>query len=265
MQSGAPRHHLANLRGGLMGACLSLCALFVWASERTVASPAEANIAELQKSLQRVHTRIDQLRQTTMQTGRTQIDQGETIQRQIRGIERQQSQLDTQLHTLGQQNLQQISALQTANRQQTMALSMLTGIVVLLLLLLTFAWRNRQSHHEKPLSIGRATNTSLPPAQSSATGTAAETALPAPPTAHPSEIPGDTPSPTPTPTGPQLDNPPSPQQATEAKPVPTAQTVAEPTAPAAPWANLVAADLHSTEQTLAQARASFMQPARIDS
>lgn len=254
-------------RTGLLGAWLCLCAFAIWASEVTAEPPVDTHAAELQKSLQQLSNQIGQLRQTTTQTGQLQLGQGETIKHQIGGIERQQSLLDKQLRTLDRQSLQQIEGLQSANHKLVIALWSLMGCVLLLLSLLILLWRTGRSRPSRLPACPAATPSPQPSTSWQAPATPApiresEETAKARLNAGLADAPTDT----------LPDNPAPIQQPPAAEPEPAAHAVSEadspapPAAPApAPWASLVAADLHSTEQAIAQARASFMQPARIDS
>lgn len=239
MRHGNVRPGTPSLRSRLLTASLCLCALAIGASEAPSAASTDANPPELEKTLQKLGYQIGQLRQTTVQTGRIQIEQGEGIQRQMGSIELQQSQLYTQLREINQHQLQQISALQSANDKLQTALWTLASMVVMLLWLILALWRTRRNWVH---------------AQTDA--------------AHPAPM-APTPAPTPMPTP----SPVAPTPASSADPTPVATdaeatdlaSTASPTAPhAAPWAHLVAADLNHTEQALNEARQGFMQPVSID-
>ncbi len=250
------QHHgtrsMARARPWWLGAGLCLCALVVWAHDsapppQPTPQPApqalpSIDAEQLQDSLRQLNRQVGQLRQASRQAHQAQVGQGDGLQRQMVGIERSQHLLDTQLHALHAQNLQQIDALQSANRRLVNGLWTLAGIVALLMLLL---WRQRTAN------LPAADLADVPPPPP----------LPEPPFAATTPLPAS---------GTTTVTEPAPASEPDATPALSLAASSSPTTPPpdpqqALWSALVAADLRDTEQAFAQAHKGFMHTARIDS
>ena len=264
MPTGETRPHAAGLRWLCCGA-LYLCALLVSAQEAGHMPPGnaastgpqessahQAHVQEVRQGLQRLSGQIVQLREASTQTTQAQVGQGDAIRQQLSSVERSQSKLANQLSTLQQHSLQQIEALQVTNGKLTTALWTLAGLASLLVLGMLLAWHWRRACGPADASVHNAPHTHM----------RQEPGLQTTPIKVEEES---------EPESSQQAQAPIKYQASEP---PATNTTAEPAlaepattpAPAAPaWVSLLTADLHSTEQALAQARLGFMQPARIDS
>lgn len=251
-----------SVRRSLLGASLSLCALVVVANElamptkattaeasafkSTAEPPTEIGTVELKKSLQQLNTQIKQLRQTTVQTGQLQQRQSAAISQQIDGMERRQHVLNRQLQTLNLQSLQQIEALQAANRKLIAALWLLIGGMALLLgWVMSHRRRHKrcQAAHEQP---GMPELKRRPTAQTEPTSQAAG------PGFSP-DMQGE---------AQQQPLPDTPRASHERPAMPALER--QPTDPTES-ATLELKHQLTTEQALAQAHDGFMQPVRIDS
>ena len=247
---------LPRFAAWLLAGLLGSCALWAMGQDDSTEARLQAQTQQIQNGFHKLGKQLQQLGQNRTQADQTLIRQGQTIQKQIETIEQGQAQLGVQLARLQNESEQQIAQLQHSKRQLAWALWGLAALAVLMLVLL---WRQRTARNNPR---------GLPPA-------------PAAPT-RPDPIAPTTTAAMPAPQQPEAAaavQDPAPAEAAsaaqaplEAAPVPAAPTPAAPSAaPASPsatavpaWSALLAADLSSTEQALAQAREGFMQPVRLE-
>lgn len=209
--------------------------------------------AVLQRQWQDLAAQLVPLRQTVTPPAQISMAQNQALQKQIGALEHQQQQLGEQLAQMQMQRTQQIQHLESRARGLNAALWALAGLT---LALGAVAWHFRRlSLTTKPLPL-------------------------VPDTTEPemTEVPEIAPLATEPVDQPSIETPSQPQDIASAVPLVAFASVQAPQAanlsigqPASPqpsvvpaWAALVAADLNHTQQTLAQAREGFMQPARID-
>lgn len=200
--------------------------------------------ALLQRQWQDIATQLVPLRQTVTPPARISGDQHQALLKQIGTLERQLQQLGDQLTQMQTQRAQQIQHLESHARGLSAALWVLAGLT---LALGVVAWHFRQ------IRLTSTNHSSVPDTSEPAMSASVATEL---------MVQGST------------DTQPQPEDIAPAAsvvalvPAQALKSVELSSPPqssvAPPWAALVAADLHYTQQALAQAREGFMQPARID-
>ncbi len=209
-------------------------------SESNISTAPDALHTSLQRGLQQLSTQVSDLQTLGLQTKNNQQQQSLTFSQQLNYLARDH----VQITDLQRQNIQQLQSLQTAHKRLQQLLWLLMAALLLLLWLL---WRSRQPKaRQAPAATPRQPVTHPPapaPAPAPAPRTESEPPSPVEPALEPEATETET--------------------ATEPERVPASPSPAP--APTPSWATLVADELSSTEQALAQTRQSFMQPARIDS
>jgi len=255
MRLARPQRFAAWLVAGLLGSC----ALWAMGQDDNAEARLQAQTRHIQDGFHKLGKQLQQLGQHRAQADQTLIRQGQSIQKQIETVERSQAQLGAQLVQLQTESQQQIARLQHSNRQLSWAL---WGLAILAVLMLVLLWRQRATRNSPRDLRHTPAAAPMPPAPSLPTTTAA---MPAPQLGEPVAAEQSSAEPEPASAAPaSVEAAPAVADSTPAP----AATEAAPTSPsvtATPaLAALVAADLSSTEQALAQARQGFMQPVRTE-
>lgn len=252
-----PRRFGAWLMAGLLGSC----AFWAMGQDESAEARMQAQTRQIQDGFQKLGKQLHQIHQSRSQSDQALVRQGQSIQKQIEAVEQGQVSLGAQLSQLQTESQLQIERLQNTNRQLSWALWCMAGLAILMLWML---WRQRVTRsvlRELPppsLPVKGVTSTVRVPTAASAPEAASplpqqkqEVANPLAPAVadSSSQVPAAVP----------------PFEAPAPEPAASAVTPPSPSAPATPaWAALVAADLSSTQQALAQARQGFMQPVRTE-
>lgn len=252
-----PQRYAAWLVAGLLGSC----ALWAMGQDDSAQARLQDQTRHIQDGFYKLGKQLQQLSQNRTQADQTLIRQGQSIQKQIETVERGQAQLGLQLSQLQTESQQQIAQLQHSNRQLSWALWGLAGLAMLMLVLL---WRQRATRGQ-PADLPPVS--AAPPMSPAPRLPAAAAVMPEPPPGEPAAAEQSPAVPEPEPTSAASEPAETAPAAVAPTPEPAATVAAgaSPSATAAPaWSALVAADLSSTEQALAQARQGFMQPVRIE-
>lgn len=248
----------------LIAAWLSTCAVWAIGQEDPVQEPLalrlEAHLEsriqdqtrQIQARLKQLSQQVSNLRSMTTQADRALLQQGQAVQKQVEGLELAQTQLQAQLLALQAESQQQLARLQTTNQQLRQGLWALAGLTALMLVSLVVVWRTRANAGHEPANFTppgpqSPGNAPTPPGPAGMAGGLSQISPPVSPAASPAVM---------------------PQTVTTAAPPVSSPLAIVPTEPephtAPDLSTWVAADLDSTAQALAQARAGFMQPVRID-
>lgn len=244
----------AARRTWVVSSVLLCCAVLGWAqtvsSNEPVDLPPPAAPAvwaeDVRRGLQKLSKQMGELKTISTQSGRAQLGQGDSLKQQVAGIEKNQRQLNAQLGALEEHSLRQLEALQVTNHRLVVALWMLAGALALITLL---AWRWRPN--ARAAQPAATQTTEAPVTHGSASAAGADS-----PAFH-QHAGADAAVSVDTSVAPPLLLSPAPL-------LPSLPLAPAPAGPSALSA-LVAADLLSTQQAIAQAQLSFSQPVQIPS